>query len=46
MRRPGAPAEQSHLDAKGIEAALETTFGLPVEESWRPVIERAASVTV
>jgi N-hydroxyarylamine O-acetyltransferase len=45
VRRPGAPAEQSHLDAKGIEAALEGTFGLPVEQSWRAIIERAASVT-
>ncbi|PSJ42963.1 arylamine N-acetyltransferase family protein [Allosphingosinicella deserti] len=45
VRRPGAPAEQSHLDAMGIEAVLEGTFGLPVEQSWRPIIERAASVT-
>ena len=44
-RRPGAPAEQSHLDAEGIAAVLEATFGLPVEESWSAVIERAASVT-
>ena len=31
------------LDAAALEQALRATFGLPVDPSWRPVIERAAS---
>ena len=30
------------LDADGIERALRDVFGLPVEPSWRPIIDRAA----
>jgi arylamine N-acetyltransferase len=30
------------LDADGIENALGTVFGLPVQPEWRPLIERAA----
>lgn len=43
-RRPrgGAP-EKTALDADGIEAALRDVFGLPVEASWRPIIEAAAA---
>jgi N-hydroxyarylamine O-acetyltransferase len=40
--RGGAPTKQI-LDADGIERTLRQVFGLPVEPSWRPVIERAAA---
>jgi len=34
------------LDAGGIEMALRDVFGLPVDPSWRPAIERAAAMPV
>jgi N-hydroxyarylamine O-acetyltransferase len=37
----GAPTKEI-LDADGIEQALRDVFGLAVEPSWRPMIERAA----
>jgi N-hydroxyarylamine O-acetyltransferase len=42
VRRHGAEPEQAFLDARGLEGALRDVFCLPVEPSWRPVIERAA----
>jgi N-hydroxyarylamine O-acetyltransferase len=30
------------LDADGIEDALRSVFGLPVEPEWRPLVEKAA----
>jgi arylamine N-acetyltransferase len=36
------PRDTRVLDADGIEDALGTVFGLPVEPEWRPLIERAA----
>lgn len=38
----GGPTTQTLLDADGIERALREVFGLAVEPSWRPMIERAA----
>ena len=38
----GGSREERQLDADGIETALGTIFGLPVEPEWRPLIERAA----
>ena len=38
----GGQTTSEILDADGIEAALRQVFGLPVETSWRPIIERAA----
>ncbi|QAY79735.1 arylamine N-acetyltransferase [Sphingosinicella sp. BN140058] len=43
IRRPGDAAEQIQLDTDGIERALGSTFGLPVAEDWRPLIEKAAA---
>ena len=37
----GDPTTET-LDADGIESALRNVFDLPVEPSWRPIIERAA----
>lgn len=42
VRTPEGRMERRILDADQIEQALSETFGLPVEPSWRPVIERAA----
>ena len=36
------PATKEILDADGIETVLRNTFGLAVEPSWRPMIERVA----
>ena len=38
----GRPSRTT-LDADGIESTLREVFGLPVEPSWRAVIERAAA---
>lgn len=38
----GKPTKEI-LDADGIETILRDVFGLAVEPSWRPVIERAAA---
>lgn len=43
VRPLSGPVEKTVLDADGIEAALREVFGLPVEPSWRPVIEAAAA---
>lgn len=43
VRPRNGPVEKTILDADGIEAALRDVFGLPVESSWRPVIEAAAA---
>ena len=40
----GGSREERLLDADGIETALGTIFGLPVEPEWRPLIERAATL--
>jgi arylamine N-acetyltransferase len=40
----GGSREERLLDADGIETALGTIFGLPVEPEWRPLIERAAAL--
>lgn len=42
-RPRGGETTVTTLDAPGIESALRDIFGLPVEPSWRPVIERAAT---
>jgi N-hydroxyarylamine O-acetyltransferase len=39
--RDGEPVKE-RLDADGIERVLRDTFGLAVQPSWRPIIERAA----
>lgn len=43
LRKPGGKSEQRMLDAKELERSLAEDFGLPVEPSWRPVIERVAA---
>jgi N-hydroxyarylamine O-acetyltransferase len=43
VRRAGRDAEQQWLDADGIADTLRSVFGLPVEEEWRPALERAAN---
>lgn len=43
--RGGEPTKEI-LDADGIERVLREAFGLPVEESWRPIIEHAAAQPV
>jgi N-hydroxyarylamine O-acetyltransferase len=40
----GGSRKERLLDADGIETALGTIFGLPVEPEWRPLIERAATL--
>jgi arylamine N-acetyltransferase len=40
----GGSREERLLDADGIETALGTIFGLPVEPEWRPLIESAAAL--
>lgn len=42
-RPRGGETTVTTLDADGIEAALRDVFGLPVDPSWRPIIERAAA---
>jgi N-hydroxyarylamine O-acetyltransferase len=44
IRRCGAPAELRVLTADGIAEALANEFGLPVEDSWRPGLARAAAM--
>lgn len=43
IRHPDGHTERQLLTADAIEQHLATTFGLPVEADWRPVIERAAA---
>ena len=43
LRKPGGKSEQRLLNAKELERSLAEDFGLPVEPSWRPVIERVAA---
>ena len=42
IRSPAGEVERRTLDADQLEHALRATFDLPVEPSWRPVIQRAA----
>lgn len=42
VRRPDGRLDRQKLDADGIEDVLSSVFALPVEPSWRPMIERAA----
>jgi N-hydroxyarylamine O-acetyltransferase len=42
-RRPDGSTERRELDAEGVEQALAETFGLPVEEAWRPIYARAVA---
>ncbi|MBI1197492.1 MAG: arylamine N-acetyltransferase [Phenylobacterium sp.] len=43
VRPKGGRPTHEILDADGIERTLREVFGLAVEPSWRPVIERAAA---
>lgn len=43
VRHRGEEARRETLDADGVERVLRVVFGLPVEPSWRPVLERAAA---
>ncbi len=43
VKHLGKPTERWHLDADGIEQALREHFGLPVDASWRTLIERVAA---
>lgn len=42
VRAAGAPAEETALDAGGVERALAETFGLPFDPEWRPLCIQAA----
>lgn len=42
VRTPDGGSIRSWLDAAGIEQALRERFGLPVQDDWAGVIERAA----
>ena len=42
-RPPGGETTLQTLDADGVEAALRDIFGLPVDPTWRPIIDRAAA---
>jgi len=42
VRDPAGQVERRTLDPDQLEHTLRTTFDLPVEPAWRPVIERAA----
>jgi N-hydroxyarylamine O-acetyltransferase len=42
VHRSNGTRETHVLDADGIENALGSVFGLPVEPEWRPLVERAA----
>ncbi|MES2262230.1 MAG: arylamine N-acetyltransferase [Pseudomonadota bacterium] len=44
IRQADGRTERRYLDADGIEQALAGLFGLPVEASWRPLIEAAAAL--
>jgi N-hydroxyarylamine O-acetyltransferase len=43
IRRPGAEPVQRLLTADALEHSLASDFGLPVEPSWRPVLELAVA---
>jgi N-hydroxyarylamine O-acetyltransferase len=45
IRPVAGDVERLFLDADGIEQALLSTFNLPVEPDWRPMIERVAANT-
>jgi N-hydroxyarylamine O-acetyltransferase len=45
VRPVGGLPSRTTLDADGIESVLCGVFGLPVEASWRPLIEAAGRVT-
>lgn len=45
IRDSDGNSQRIALDADGIEQTLRDTFRLPVQPDWRPVIERAASLT-
>jgi N-hydroxyarylamine O-acetyltransferase len=42
VRHPAGQVERRTLDPDQLEHSLRTTFDLPVEPAWRPVIERTA----
>lgn len=44
VRPVGGESSREILDADGIERVLRDVFGLAVEPSWRPMIERAAAM--
>ena len=46
IRTPDGRAERRFLDADAIDRALGETFGLTVEASWRPIIERASAAAI
>jgi len=43
LRRPDGTLDRADLDADGMAALLAGEFGLPVEDSWRPLLERAVA---
>lgn len=43
VRRVDGVVEQSVLDADQLEAALRDVMGLPVEPSWRPILEKVVA---
>lgn len=43
VRPRGEETQHAVLDADGLERVLSEVFGLPVEPSWRPLIERVAA---
>ena len=43
IRRPGGAALQRLLSADALEHSLASDFGLTVEPSWRPLLERVAA---
>lgn len=45
VRYPDGRTHREVLEADGIESVLANTFQLPVQPDWRPMIERAASLT-
>ncbi|WP_309644354.1 arylamine N-acetyltransferase [Phenylobacterium sp.] len=45
VRRPSGEMERTMLDAEGLEHVLATTFGLPVSDDWRPLLERVAAAS-
>ena len=43
IRKPGGAEDQRVLNADELAEVLRHVFGLPVESSWRPVLERVAA---
>jgi N-hydroxyarylamine O-acetyltransferase len=42
-RRAGADAEYRDLDAAQLERSVAEDFGLPIQDSWRPLFAELAS---